>query len=67
MAVKRLSIVLTEQEGEILMAAAARECRRPQDQARYLLRLALGLADRSEENANRGAVDPEQAHAATSA
>jgi len=40
-----------------LSATAQRELRHPRDQARYLLRLALGLVDHPHENANRGAMD----------
>lgn len=42
---KQLSFYLDELEAKKLTEIAIRECRRPPDQARYLLRLALGLSD----------------------
>jgi len=59
----RISVPMTIEEREALRAYAKREMRQPQAQARYLLRLALGLVEQPETR-NRGAVDPEQAHAA---
>ena len=40
---KRVTIPLTEEECEALRAAANAELRDPRDQARYLLRQALGI------------------------
>ena len=40
---KQLSFYLDEREAKRLTEIAIKECRRPPDQARYLLRLALGL------------------------
>lgn len=48
---KQLSLYLDEQEAKRLAEVATRECRRPADQVRFILRRALGIAD-----------DPSQAH-----
>ena len=42
---KQLSFYLDELEAKKLTEIAIKECRRPPDQARYLLRVALGLTD----------------------
>jgi hypothetical protein len=42
---KQLSIYLDDQLAKTLAEEALRECRRPHDQARYLLRQALGIAE----------------------
>lgn len=61
-----INVRLSRGEFERLSAAAQRDLRHPRDQARYLLRLALGLTD-VHENANRGAMDfdPQRAAVAT--
>lgn len=62
-----INVRLSRGEFERLSAQAQRDLRHPRDQARYLLRLALGLAD-PEETRNRGAVvdcDPQHAAAAS--
>jgi hypothetical protein len=41
---KQLSIYLDEQEAERLTEIAQRECRRPIDQVRFILRRELGIA-----------------------
>ena len=41
----RISIPVTTDERDALLVNAEKNCRHPRDQARYLLRLALGLAD----------------------
>jgi hypothetical protein len=46
---KQLSIYLDETEFRQLTAIAIRECRRPNDQARYILLKALGLVDGNDE------------------
>lgn len=40
---KRMYVPLTDEEFTKLSQAASRACRRPRDQARYLIRQALGL------------------------
>lgn len=40
----RLTLTLQPEEAGALRQVSRRECRRPRDQARYLLRQALGLA-----------------------
>lgn len=57
MTVEHLTIVLDEKEAAALHRAARTDLRKPQAQARYLLRLALGLAEQSQEMHNRGAAD----------
>jgi len=47
-----INVRLSRTEFERLSATAQRELRHPRDQARYLLRLALGLVDHPHENAN---------------
>jgi len=47
METRSLTIVLGTEERSALYDSARRECRRPQDQARYLLRLALLGAEES--------------------
>lgn len=42
----RINIPLTLEERQALSAAALAECRDPRDQARYLVRVGLGLAGR---------------------
>lgn len=59
-----INVRLSRTEFERLSATAQRELRHPRDQARYLLRLALGLVEQPQETRSRGVVDPEQAHAA---
>ncbi len=59
----RISVPMTIEEREALRAYAKREMRQPQEQARYLLRLALGLAEQPETR-NRGAMDCDPQHAA---
>ena len=44
MELKAISVQLTTEERTALYDRATRECRRPDQQARYLLRVALGLA-----------------------
>jgi hypothetical protein len=43
MDIKSISVNLTAEERMALYEAATRECRRPDQQARWLLRAALGL------------------------
>lgn len=40
---KQIKIVLTEQELKLLSQSASQQCRRPHDQARFLLLTGLGL------------------------
>lgn len=47
---KQISIYLPEAEARALVDLAVRECRRPNDQVRYIIRQALELAS---ENENR--------------
>jgi hypothetical protein len=42
---KQLSIYLDEQEAKRLAEMAQRECRRPVDQVRFMLRRSLGLSE----------------------
>lgn len=51
-----INVRLSRTEFERLSATAQRELRHPRDQARYLLRLALGLVE-EQETRSRGAVD----------
>ena len=46
---RQFSIYLDESETKRLMEIAVRECRRPQDQVRYILRTVL-LGEQSQEN-----------------
>ena len=58
---ERLTVVLNESEMQQLRQAARADLRRPSDQARYLLRLALGLAAATNEpNKHNCAVSPFQ-------
>lgn len=41
---KQLNVYLNEQESKRLLEIASKECRRPHEQARWLLRQALGIA-----------------------
>lgn len=51
---KQLSIYLDESETKRLAEIAARECRRPHDQVRFLLRQALGLTDEQSSQTQNG-------------
>ena len=66
---KQLNVYLDEQEIKRLAELSQRECRRPVDQVRYLLREALGLTETDVQSvgiANRDALDsdPRRATAA---
>lgn len=55
MAGKQLSIYLDEQQTKRLAEIAVRECRRPNDQARYIILSSLGLTNNCPETQNRNA------------
>lgn len=50
---KRISILLSPEERAALYEASRRECRRPDDQARYLILRGLGLRSQNENVAAR--------------
>ncbi len=69
-AIRRVTVPLTEDECNALRRLANAELRDPREQARYLLRAALGLtgdAVQPSPNANRGAkdFDPQRAAVAS--
>ncbi len=45
MDIKTISVQLTKEERQALYEAATRECRRPEQQVRYILRHALGISE----------------------
>ena len=53
---KQLSFYFDELETKRLAEVASRECRRPPDQARYILRLALGLDNSNKHETATGAL-----------
>jgi hypothetical protein len=62
MQMTRINIPVTNEELEALQSFAQRDLRHPRDQARYLLRAAMGMNGddvQSRPNANRVAVDSE--------
>lgn len=54
----RITVSLSKDEFAALRDVAGQEYRHPREQARWLLRLALGLSE-VQENANRGALGVE--------
>jgi len=66
--VTRITVILMPEEAAALSMTAQRDYRRPRDQARYLLRMALGLAaDPTPEKRDRGAADLEAQRATVAA
>ena len=64
----RISVPMSIEERDALRASARQDLRNPQDQARWLLRKALGLeTDVIRKSANRGAVEVEAQRAAVAA
>ena len=62
---RRIHVPLSKEEFVTLQGAASNDLRHPRDQARYLLRAALGLGgDNVQPNANRGAMDSDPQRAA---
>ncbi len=59
MDIKTFSVALTKEERAALYEVSTRECRRPPDQIRFLLRQALGITGNQEiettDNAQNGA------------
>ena len=55
----RISIKLDQREYSALLRKAESECRPTVDQARYLIRQALGLSSAAQQNDNRSATDRE--------
>ena len=49
----RVSVPLSLEEFVALRDTATRECRHPQEQARYMLRRALGVTQQNEGNGSR--------------
>ena len=47
---ERLTLVLSQGEMEALRRAAQAELRRPREQARYLVRVGLGMTDQEKHN-----------------
>jgi hypothetical protein len=67
MANERMTIVLNELEASRLRSIAQSSLRQPRDQARFILRQALGITEMgqlSQEMPNRGAMDSDPQHAA---
>lgn len=61
----RVTLPLSPEEVDALRGMAKRDCRRPRDQVRYLLRQALGLTDgTAQEKTDRGAQGLEAQRAA---
>lgn len=53
---KTLTIALTETEMQLLRKSAALDCRRPQEQARYLIRCSLLGMTQPPSNDNAGSI-----------
>lgn len=65
MNLERITVVLDDSEAEALHRLASAELRKPQQQARYLLRQALGLTSEDvlpQQNTDRVGVRQDQAH-----
>lgn len=46
---KQLNLYLDDQESKRLIEEAAKECRRPHEQVRFILRQALGIIEQPQE------------------